>query len=215
MERRASAQRAIAQRDAAMTARWAQRGSTLIELLTSTVFLSILMAMSYSFARATFLDARVQELQAEVQESSTMALDVLVREVRMAGFSARGDPLVGIRDAQTDRLDFVSDFNGDGDVSDTNEHIVYEYDDRRHQVTRATGGGSPQPFVRNVPDDGWQLRFFDAAGSSLVPGAAGLSSADREAIRRIDVALTLELPNPSTGEPIRSLVEGSICLRNQ
>ena len=41
---------------------WAtQRGSSLVELLTSTLFVSTLMLMAYGFARAALMNARLQE----------------------------------------------------------------------------------------------------------------------------------------------------------
>jgi len=136
-----------------------ERGSSLVELLVSTLFLSILMAISYSFARAALMSARVQEVKSEAQEITVMATDVLVRELRMAGFSAAGQPLTAVLAAAPDRVDVATDLNGDGDTDDSNERVEYCYDAAKSQVMRATGGGSPQPLVPNVPLDGLHFRF--------------------------------------------------------
>ena len=97
-----------------------QCGTSVVELLASILLLSILSAMSYSFARAALLSARAQEAQTEVQEVAVLGIDILSRELRMAGFSAAGQPLVGVRHAEAERVEVVMDLNGDGDTADSN-----------------------------------------------------------------------------------------------
>lgn len=181
------------------------------------MFVSILMAISYSFARAALMTSRVQATKSDAQEATVMTLDVMARELRMAGFSAAGAPLAPLRAAAPDRVDVVSDLNGDGDTTDSNERIAYSYDETAHQLRRATGGASPQPFVRNVAPMGFHLSYFDAAGVEITPGSAGMTPAQLLRVHRIDVALQLEFtnPDPATTAPLRSAVSSSVCLRNQ
>jgi Tfp pilus assembly protein PilW len=192
-----------------------QSGTSLAELLTGMLFLSIVSAMSYSFARTAFLMAQLQESKGELQEVAVATLDLLVRDVRMAGFSAIGAPLVGLRVAGPDRIEVASDLNGDGDLADENELMAYSYDATNRQLMRATGGTSPQPVARNV--SGIQFAFFDAAGAELTPAAAGLSAAQCDRVRRVDVQLSVELPQPDplTNRTLRSTVTTSLQLRNR
>ncbi|MFQ5667199.1 MAG: PilW family protein [Candidatus Binatia bacterium] len=194
-----------------------ERGATLIELLSSTLLVSILMALSYSFARAALMSARLQETESEAQEVTVMALDMLVREIRMAGFSAAGARLTAVRTAGPDRVTVVTDLNGDGDTTDSNEVIAYGYSEEKHQLRRATGRGSPQPLVRDVPPDAVHFSFFDARGIEITPGEAGLTQAERARVHRIDILLRVELPNPdpTVAVPVTSTVSSSVCLRNQ
>jgi len=192
-------------------------GATLIELLASLLLMSILMAMAYGFARAALMSVRVQEVKSEVQEVSTMAVDILARELRMAGFSAAAGAMTAVAVALPDRVEIASDFNGDGDSADTNEVIAYSYDAAKQQLMRATGGGSPQPFARNVAPAGVQFTFFDAAGTQIPAAASGLSAEDRQRIRRVDVLLRLEIPHPdpTVSLPVASTVSNSVYLRNR
>jgi len=194
-----------------------QDGSTLVELLVSTVFVSIIMAISYTFARAALVTARVQAVKSDAQEATVMALDIMAHELRMAGFSAAGTSLAPIRAAAPDRVDVVSDLNGDGDTDDSNERISYSYDDEAHEVRRATGGGSPQPFVRNVAPTGFRLLYFDAAGIEIPTDATGMPPTQLKRVHRIDVVLRVEFanPDPNVVAPLRSDMSTSICLRNQ
>jgi hypothetical protein len=181
------------------------------------MFISILMAISYSFARAALMTSRVQAIKSDAQEATVMTLDVMVRELRMAGFSAAGVPLPPLRAAAPDRVDVVSDLNGDGDTTDSNERIAYSYDETAHQLKRATGGASPQPFVRNVAPMGFRFAYFDTAGAEITPGSAGMTAAELLRVHRIDLALRLEFtnPDPAATAPLRSAAFTSVCLRNQ
>lgn len=218
MERRPAAQYAAKHPRAALRIAWlGQHGTSLVELLVSTVFVSVLTAISYSFARGALMSARLQEVKSEAQQVTVMALDMLARDLRMAGFSAAGKPLVGLRAATQDRVEVACDLNGDGDTADSNEVIAYGYSEDKHQVTRATGGGSPQPLVRNVPSGGLRFSYFDAGGVQLAAEGGGATAEECRRIHRIDVLLSVQLanPDPNVAAPLTSTVSSSVSLRNQ
>jgi hypothetical protein len=194
--------------------RWNQAGASLAELLTVLLLLSIVSAMAYSFARAALQTAQLQEAKGELQEVALATIDLLARDVRMAGFSAAAAPLVGLRAAGRARIEVASDLNGNGDVADSNELIAYSYDAQDHQLMRATGGTSPQPVARNVADV-W-FGFVDAGGAEIGPLGSGLSAEQRERVRRVDVQLALALPHPDplVGRVLTATVSTSVQLRN-
>jgi len=171
------------------------------------------MGMSYTFARAALMSARVQEVKSEAQEVTVMALDILTRELRTAGCGTVAKPVAAVRIAATDRIEVASDLNGDGDIADSNEIIAYNYDVTKQSLMRATGGGSPQPLVKNIARDGVRFTYFDGQGTEI---DAGSTSVDRARIRRIDVMLNVEIPNPDplAAAPLTSKVAGSVALRN-
>ena len=218
MERRPTTRIPLGHVGASVMRRWRrQRGTTLVELLTSTLFVSILMAISYSFARTALRSARMQEVKSEAQEVTVMALDVLAREIRMAGFSAATRPVTAIGTASTDRLEVAADLNGDGDTADSNERITYSVDDEKHELMRASGGGSPQPLVRNVPQGGVRFSFFDASGAEIPTSADSLPLSERRRIHRVDLLVRVEIPSPDPDipAPFAATAAGSVCLRNQ
>ena len=203
---------------AALTSQWlCRRGSSLVEVLTSMLFVSILSAMSYSFTRVALRSARIQEVKSEAQEVTVMALDVLSRDLRAAGFSATAAPVAGVRSAGREHVEVACDLDGNGDTAGANELIAYSYSDLKHQLMRATGGTSPQPFVFNVPSGGVRFSYFDADGREIPTSAGDLTAQQCRRIHRIDVQLRVEIPNPSPDDstPLTSTVSSSICLRNQ
>ena len=194
-----------------------QHGTSFVELLASTLLISLLMAMSYGFARSAFVSARVQEAKSDAQEVAFMAVDLLTREVRMAGFSAAGKPMVGVLVAAAEHVEVSSDFDGDGDSDEANELIAYSYNDTKHQLVRATGGASPQPLVPNVPPGGLHFSFFDASGAGIPIPGGGLPLEERRRIRRIDVVLRTQSADADLAGALPSIstLSSSICLRNQ
>ncbi len=198
-----------------------QRGTSLTELLTGMLFLSVVSAISYSFARAAFMNAQLLEAKGETHEVVLAAIDLLARDVRMAGFSAAAAPLVGLRAAGPVRIEVACDLNGDGDVADANELIEYSYDAQGLQLMRATGGASPQPVARNVSEV--RFSFFDAAGAEIGPLAAGLSAEQCARVCRIDAQLSVTLvnpvmlgnPDPLANHALVSTATTSVQLRNR
>jgi|SRR5579862_1054853 len=192
-----------------------QRGAGLAELLTSLLFLSVVSAISYTFVRAAFTSAQRQTAKGEVQEITAATLDMLVRDVRVAGFSAAAAPLAGLRAAEPERIEVVCDLNGDGDVADVNERIAYSYDAASRQLMRATGGASPQPVARNVTR--LHFNYLDANEIELVPPSGGLSAELCARVRRVDVELSVELPSPDApaDHALTSTATTSIQLRNR
>jgi hypothetical protein len=197
-----------------MKPRLSQRGASLAELLASMLFLSIVSAMSYSFARAAIMSARTQDAKSDVQEVAFATLDMLARDVRQAGFSAAALPLSGLRAAARQRLEVACDLNGNNTVADANELIAYSYDAQGRRLMRATGGTSPQPVAQNIA--ALSFGFFDDSGAELVPPAEGLAGESRERVRRIDAHLSVEVPHPepSATHPLAVTASASIQLRN-
>lgn len=187
---------------------------TLVEALTATLFVCWVSAMSYSFTRAALFHARAQETRRQMEQAHVLTIDVLSREVRQAGFSAAGESLAGLRSASAQHVEVVADLNGDGDVDDSNERISYLYDGSKRSVMRATGGGSPQPFLRNVPDGGFHLEFADRQGISLgTDGALDAEARSRVASIALDLKVAASLPERLTSRPTQ--LRMSVGLRNR
>ena len=192
------------------------RGTSLVELLVSVLFLGLFTGVLHQFCRTMLRGVRVLEVACEAQEAARIGMELMVRDLRGAGFSPRRTIAAGVRAAQRDAVEIVSDLNGDGDTDDRNEVIAYALNHAQHTLTRTMGNAAPQPMLADVAPDGLQFTYFgeDGARIALVDGAVG--AADRTRIRRVDVALSIETPHPDPAYagPIRSRQTGSAWLRN-
>jgi hypothetical protein len=69
--------------------------------------------------------------------------------------------------------------------------------------------------VSDVPADGLQFTFFDAAGTPL-GGSPELDDAQRARIRRVVASVTVEIrtPDPAHTQPLRASQTAVVVLRN-
>ena len=162
-----------------------ERGFTLIELLISMALALIVitsLASAFISQRKTYA---VQEQITAMTQDARAALDMIGREVKMAGYDPTGAGIVGIPHS-TDQLEIRADLNGDGDNSDTNEIIIYTQDSENKQIDRATGAGSPQPFAENIQS--FAFEYYEADGTTTTT-----TDAD---IRQIKITITAQTSKP-------------------
>ena len=152
-------------------------GFTLIELLVVLAIQGILLAaVLVSFTgQITAYDLQGQ-LNA-MQQNARAAMTLVIREARTAGYDPAGAGFTGLTYHPT-RLIIAADHNGDGDLSDANERVVYFHDTGRRQLKRDTGGGG-QPLAEDV--QGFTVEHLDAAGNATTVAGA---------IRRIRITVT-------------------------
>lgn len=143
-------------------------GFTLVEVLISLVTGSILLSAVISILVLQRQLYDVQDQVAEMVQTTRAAVDMIAREVRMAGFDPTGAGFTGIS-CNPSHLFIAADFRGsqpndppDGDIDDPGERIVFCYDEKNLQIDRNTGGGN-QPFAENIQE--FVFSCLDAQGN--------------------------------------------------
>ena len=203
---------------------WRQAGWTLLEALVAMSIASLFMLALYGFYRFNLQTLSAETARLNVRESSRLAIDFLVRELRMAGARpVRGGACEGFERllmAEAQAVAFQYDFRGDrfdspadGCPDDPSERVRYTYDAQAQMLRRATGNGSAQPFIGNIPADGFLLSYFDRDGTQLLPP---LDPAERAAVFLIDLIIRTAQPHPDpqVGEPITASLGSAIFLSN-
>jgi hypothetical protein len=188
----------------------------MIELLVSLTLTMAFAAVLHTFSRTLLRGAGVLEGASECQEAARIGVQLVTRDLRGAGFHARGGTIEAIRFARVDSVGISMDLNGDGDVSDSNEKIAYGVDAAKRTLTRTLGDGSPQPMLNDLASNGLRFSYFDDSGRPLPADDGGLGEADRASVRRIDVTLRIETanPDPAYATSFRQEQTGTVWLRN-
>jgi prepilin-type N-terminal cleavage/methylation domain-containing protein len=196
-----------------MTAR--PRGFSLVELLVGMVFLAVFALAVHQFCTALLRGVRVLEVASEAQEAARLGVQLIVADLREAGFSPSGALPDGIRRAGHDVVAVARDLNGDGDVDDANERVSYQVAADRHALLRALGDAPPQPLLNDLADDGLAFTYLATDGAPL-PAAPELDASQRARIRRIAVQLAVAIPNPDPAyrQPLRAEQSATATLRN-
>ena len=152
-------------------------GFTLIELLVVLSIQGILLAAVLTTFTGQITAYDLQEQLNAMQQNARAAMSLVIREARTAGYDPAGAGFTGLT-YHPDRLIIAADHNGDGDLSDSNERVVYSHDPAQLKLKRDTGGGG-QPVAEEVQD--FTVEHLDAAGNPTTVAAD---------IRRIRITVT-------------------------
>jgi type IV pilus assembly protein PilW len=106
----------------------AEKGFSLVELLVAMVLSGLVISAIYTVFTAQRETYYTQEQVAEMQQNVRSAIDIISREVRMAGYDPSSDATCAvIETATTGRLKFYLDLNGDGDCIDSFEEVEFGF----------------------------------------------------------------------------------------
>jgi type IV pilus assembly protein PilW len=197
-------------------------GFTLVEVLIAMLLSGIVMASIYSAFQSQQNSYLAQEQVSEMQQNVRIGLDMLARDIRLAGYNPDGGAGSGFVDGinfntepvntNATRIAFTADLNGDGDIDiatvDINnngsidladmERIAYRLNgtnlERYSSVTGFTAWQTVAEHVENV-----EFQYVLANGTqTTTPTAAQLPN-----IRsvRISILVSTENPDPNFTNP--------------
>jgi prepilin-type N-terminal cleavage/methylation domain-containing protein len=185
-------------------------GFTVVELLVAMGMVSILMAAAFSVYQVQLNSVSVQESRQEAQEYARSILDVMVREIRNAGYNptGAGTPCGGIFVATTESIRFKMDLNADGDCADADEDVTYTYVSASKEITRSSGG-----TVQTLTDGNataFQFTYFPqnctnnfsspvGGGTATCPATGGGHAGTLASIKRVSISVTVQSKNPHAG----------------
>ena len=167
------------------------QGFTLFELLVAIgLGMSVLAVVTTTFiAQAKVYNA--QEQIKEMEQNARGVLDLITRELKMAGYKPNGGSFSGLPFSETE-LRIQADLDGNGNIPSsgvTLEDIRYSYDSANIRITRQEGpGGSVEPMANNIT--AFIFTYVKADGSLAT------SSADTLVIRQINITITARTAKP-------------------
>jgi type IV pilus assembly protein PilW len=162
-------------------------GFTLVELMVSMgIGMVILAAVTTTFMSQTRI-YNAQEQINEMQQNARGVLDILSRELKMAGYKPNGGGFNGVTYSTT-QLMVQADLNSDGAISTSstaNEQITYAFDSANQQITRAVGSGSAQVLAEHIA--AFTFNYLDSAGAATTVSAS---------IRQVSITITAKTAKP-------------------
>jgi len=173
-----------------------------------TLGLVVLGAILSIFVNQSQTNAAQQEV-AYAQQNVRAAMDLIVREIRNAGYDPHGNEFDAIATAEANKIQVLSNLSGDDEglgnpPDDANEDVTYEVN-ASGQLTR--NGTRIVDFVVS-----FEFHYYLADGTELDPPGAALTATQRADIRAVVVILAVRTENraPDTREyRIRSQVSGA------
>jgi type IV pilus assembly protein PilW len=162
-------------------------GFTLVELMVSMgIGMVILAAVTTTFMSQTRI-YNAQEQINEMQQNARGALDIIAREVKMAGYNPHEVSFLGVTYSMT-QLMIQADLDSTPgiDVSTTpTERITYAYDAANNRITRAVGSGSAQILAEHI--SAFTFGYLDSTGTATTVSAN---------IRQVSISITAITAKP-------------------
>jgi type IV pilus assembly protein PilW len=154
----------------------------------------VLAAVTTTFISQTrFYNA--QEQVNEMEQNARGAMDVISRELKMAGYNPNGASFSGVT-YSTSQLLIQADLDGDGTISTSstsNEKITYAYDSANSTITRAQGNGTAAVLADNIT--AFTFGYLDANGAATTTTAN---------VRQVSLSVTAQTAKPDPNYSSRS-----------
>lgn len=200
-----------------------ERGFTLTELMVSLVISGVLMTAVYAVFNSQQKSYAVQDQLAASNQNLRGAMNLMVKEIRMAGLDPLRDPTAGINQAEGNKIVFRMrpDSNGDGNVDENDmlKEITYSLYDSgmdadviKDDLGRKVGAGTNQPVAQNI--DAIHFVYLDEENRPLAFPITSLNLRDIRSVRITLVAKTAK-PDPAFeqngGYRTKTLTEQVVC----
>jgi type IV pilus assembly protein PilW len=170
------------------------RGYTLMELMVSmTIGLIVMASVATTFTSQTRTYSAQEQIN-QMEQNARGALDIMSREIKMAGYKPNGGSVTGVVSYSSTSLTIQADLNGDGIVSTSgsdHEQIAYAYDSANKRITRQVGNDAAAILAENI--SALTFTYYQSTGTSYATSAT--------TIRRIQISLTAKTEKPDPGYP--------------
>lgn len=182
-----------------------QNGFTLVELLIGIFVSLIILAGIYGVFQSQQVAFSSQEQTNEMNQNIRAVMDLMAREVRLAGYKTSTEVFNGIATAQPGTIRLLADVNQDGSILGDTEDITYSYNASTLQITR---NGVSLPIAENITN----LAFL----YTLVDGTTTSNPGSLNTIRKVTISITARTryPNLATGQYPTMTLTSDVTPRN-
>ena len=176
---------------------YGEGGFSLVEMMIAMFVGLVILGAVYSVFILQNRTFSSQEDLVEMQQSVRAGMDMMTREIGLAGFdltrvNSDSDPsnnFSGVT-VSTSQLQIRADLDGDRTINaSSEENIIYAFDATAHRITRNAGSGN-QPFIENV--DSFGFAYLDGSGNATTVAAD---------VRRIRITITGRTAKPDPKYP--------------
>ncbi|MGD9058170.1 MAG: prepilin-type N-terminal cleavage/methylation domain-containing protein [Desulfobacterales bacterium] len=183
-------------------------GFTLVEVLVCLALLSILFGTIYRSFSSVNRSYTKENVKAGVQQKARIGIDLMARDIRLAGLDPLAEANAGFISAGTNTtsIQFTADLNYDGDIIDPFENITYNLNGDRLEQTSDLGTGiSVDTLLDNVT--ALTFTYLDASDTALA------EPIPVDQIASVLISLTVQRPS-GRDDPISRTYTTRVRCRN-
>jgi type IV pilus assembly protein PilW len=156
-------------------------GFSLTELMVALgLGMVVLAAVTTTFMSQTRFYSAQEQIN-QMEQNARGALDLISRELKMAGYKPAGGTFDGVT-YSTSQLLIQADLDSSGAVSTSssaNEQITYAYDSANQQITRKVGTGTAEVLAENIT--AFTFSYLDSSGTATF---------DSPSVRQVKIDIT-------------------------
>jgi len=191
-----------------------KKGFTAVELLVSLAILSMTLGSIYSLYMSFIRTCTKEGVKINVQQGVRSSLDMMIRDIRLAGLDPTGTDNFGMVAVTPQRIQFTADRDMDGELDDADatdglndpdmEFMAYEYDGNstlKMSLYKADGSLEiSDTMVENVTDLSFAYFNSEANTTSVV-----------DDIRTVEIRMTIQKPSGRDDQVSRTLIKRVEC----
>jgi type IV pilus assembly protein PilW len=166
-------------------------GFTLTEMMVSmAIALAVLAGIAKTFTVQTRQNSAEEQI-GQMQQNVRGALDLMLREIRMAGYKPDGGTFNGIHTSTETTLRIKLDLDASGNADGATDDISYTFDSAAGQIVRTLHNG-PSSAVLADNISVFSFSYLDANGAPTTTSTA---------VRRITISITAQTAKPDPSYP--------------
>lgn len=193
-----------------------KKGFTAVELLISLAIMSMTLGSIYSLYMSFIRTCTKESVKIKLQQNVRSSLDMMIRDIRLAGLDPEGTGEFGITEVTPQRIKFTADRDMDGELDIPNaadgidlsdlEYMEYEFDNSNGIVRMSLY--KPDGTTREMSD-------------TLVENVTGLTfsyftsndvtTSNLDDIRTVGIEMTIKKISARDGPVSRTLIKRVIC----
>ncbi len=170
---------------------------TLIELMITLLVAAVVLGGIYQLFWAHQHHYIVQDKLVEMQQDIRAAMDIMSRDLRMAGYDPSDSADAGFKEANATSVKFTYDLDGDGNITTAvpNETVTYKLNDDTDgdgisSLGRRNGVGVFQPVADSI--QALEFRYLD---SNAVAIPCPVPASKLKDIRAVEITILTRTDN--------------------
>ena len=191
-----------------------KKGFTAIELMISLAILSIALSSIYSLYMSFIRTCTKEGAKIRVQQSVRSGLDMMIRDIRLAGLDPEGTGDFGIIAVTPQRIQFTADRDMDGELDDADATDGIDLSDMENMAYEYDGSGTLKMFLYKA-DGNLETDEVMAENVTDLPITYYNSNDDTtlnlDEIRTVDIQMTIQKASGKDGQVSRTLVKRVKC----
>jgi type IV pilus assembly protein PilW len=177
-----------------------QSGLTFIELMIAMVIAGLLMAVMVMAFRGQSRTHNTQQEISTLQEDMWSALQLISRDIRMAGYDRTATGIFGIIKATATEFQATQDINENGVLLPvaTNPEEDIRYALTGTSLGRSTNGGALQPVIDNITQLAFEYESITKNGNNPWVWNWSQTPGDLTAVRVVKVCMQGRTPRQTS-----------------